>query len=47
MSPAIVDRFEGEYAVMEIDGEMKTIRCCDLPAETREGDVCVWKITVG
>ena len=35
----IVDRFEGEYAVMEIDGVMNIIRRCDIPAETREGDV--------
>lgn len=39
MSQAIVDRMEGEYAVMEIEGVMKTIRRCDLPAEIREGDV--------
>jgi len=35
----IVDRFEGEYAVMEIDGVMNIIRRCDIPTETREGDV--------
>lgn len=36
---AIIDRFEGEYAVVEIEGEFKHIERRKLPAEAREGDV--------
>lgn len=35
----IIDRFEGEYAVVEMDEEMLTIPLCELPAEAKEGDV--------
>jgi hypothetical protein len=38
---AIIDRFEGRYAVVEIDGVMKNIRRQSIPPEAREGDVLV------
>ncbi|MEQ8199805.1 MAG: DUF3006 domain-containing protein [Syntrophomonadaceae bacterium] len=41
MKSAIIDRFEGRYAVVEIDGMMKNIRRQSVPPEAREGDVLV------
>lgn len=41
MKCAIIDRFEGRYAVVEIDGVMKNIRRQSIPPEAREGDVLV------
>ena len=41
MMKAIIDRFEGEYAVLEIQGDIKTIRRSDISNEAREGDVVV------
>jgi hypothetical protein len=35
----IIDRWEGEYAVVEIEGLTQSIPRRDLPAEAREGDV--------
>lgn len=35
----VIDRFEGEYAVLETDGGMKTLPRDMLPAEAREGDI--------
>lgn len=36
----IIDRFEGEYAVVEFEGrQMKDIPRRDLPAGLKEGDV--------
>lgn len=40
MKCAIIDRFEGRWAIVEIDGEMKSIRRQLIP-EAREGDVLV------
>lgn len=37
----IIDRFEGEYAVVEMDEETISIPLCALPAEAKEGDVLV------
>lgn len=44
----VIDRFEGEFAIIEIDGEMKDINRSDVDAEAKEGDVVrldngVWK----
>lgn len=39
MIRGIIDRFEGEYAVIEIEGQMKIIRIDSLPQDVREGDV--------
>ena len=41
MKCAIIDRFEGPSAVVEIDGVMKNIRRQSIPPEAREGDVLV------
>ena len=35
----IIDRFEGEYAVIETDIGMVSIPRTDIPASAREGDV--------
>ncbi len=35
----IIDRIEGEYAVVEIDGEMQEIELAILPKGVAEGDV--------
>ena len=38
----IIDRFEGDYAVVEFDGkEMKDIPRCELTPEAKEGDVII------
>jgi len=49
MTKGIIDRFEGEYAVVEIEGVMNNIKRSDIPADAREGDVIIsdksqWKI---
>ena len=41
MKCAVIDRFEGRWAVVEIDGVMKNIRRQSIPPEAREGDVLV------
>lgn len=38
----VVDRFEGERAVLEVDGEMVDIPRSALPPGTREGDRLRW-----
>ncbi|MBU5675563.1 DUF3006 domain-containing protein [Alkaliphilus sp. MSJ-5] len=35
----ILDRFEGDYAVIEIDGEMVDVERCLVDEEVKEGDV--------
>ena len=35
----IIDRIEGEYAVVEIDGKMQEIELAILPKGVAEGDV--------
>lgn len=38
----IIDRFEGDYAVVEFEGkEMKNVPKNELPVEIKEGDVIV------
>ena len=37
----IIDRFEGETAVIETDGGMIEINVSELPENAREGDVLV------
>ena len=34
----IVDRFEGDWAVLELDGQVFNVPRLLLPAEAREGD---------
>lgn len=38
MATAIIDRFEGELAVLEVDGAQRVVRRSELPADAREGD---------
>ena len=49
MTKGIIDRFEGDCAVVESEGVMNNIKRIDIPAEAREGDVIIfdnsrWKI---
>ena len=37
-----IDRFKGDYVVVEIEGVTNTIKRSDIPAEAREGDVIIW-----
>ncbi|WP_337098672.1 DUF3006 domain-containing protein [Paenibacillus sp. YIM B09110] len=44
----IVDRFEGEYAIIEIDGQMHDVRRDQLEVSVQQGDVvelcgALWK----
>lgn len=43
MIKGIIDRFEGEYAVVEIEGQMKVIHISGIPREAREGDVLIFE----
>lgn len=38
---AIIDRFEGELAILEVDNQYKTVLRTMLPAQAREGDILV------
>ena len=49
MKKGIIDRFEGELAVVEFDDEMKDIPKNKLPKEANVGDVLIFdgdKITI-
>ncbi|QUH21206.1 DUF3006 domain-containing protein [Alkaliphilus sp. B6464] len=37
----ILDRFEGDYAVIEVDGEMVDIERCLVDEKVKEGDVLI------
>lgn len=39
----VIDRFEGDYAVMEIAGRMQNVLRRELPAGSREGDVLAYE----
>ena len=41
MKTGIIDRFEGQYALVEIAGTIRSISRRRLPAEAQEGDVIV------
>jgi hypothetical protein len=41
MRKVIIDRFEGDYAVVEFEGVMKPIMRTDIPDDAREGDLLV------
>lgn len=43
MIRGIIDRFEGEYVAVEIEGVIKIIKRSDIPNEAREGDVLAFK----
>jgi len=49
MKKGIIDRFEGEYAVVEFDGQTEDILKSQLPEDAKIGDTLVFdknKITV-
>lgn len=39
----VVDRFEGERAVLEVDGELVDVPRSALPTGAKEGDVLTWR----
>lgn len=43
MRKGIIDRFEGEYAVIEIDGKTEDILKPELPAEVKAGDSLIFQ----
>ncbi len=43
MRKGIIDRFEGEYAVIEFDGKTEDILKSELPAEIKAGDTLVFE----
>jgi len=49
---AVIDRFEGDLAVLEIDGSIKHVPRYEIPEAAREGDILilwrgVWTIDKG
>lgn len=49
MRKGIIDRFEGEFAVVEIDGQTEDILKSKLPEQAKSGDTLVFsenKITL-
>lgn len=43
MRKGIVDRFEGEYAVIEFDGKAEDVLKSELPAEVKAGDTLIFE----
>ncbi|KAB3529079.1 DUF3006 domain-containing protein [Alkaliphilus serpentinus] len=41
MKRGIIDRFEGVYAIVEIDGAFERIDMKKLPSNAKEGDVII------
>jgi hypothetical protein len=49
MRQGVIDRFEGEYAVIEFDGTTEDILKSELPTEVKVGDSLIFyedKITI-
>lgn len=42
MTKAIIDRFEGDYAILEIEDVMSPIKRSDIPEDAKEGDVLTY-----
>lgn len=42
MTKGTIDRFEGDYAVVEIEGVMHNIKRSYIPADAREGDIIIY-----
>lgn len=42
MIKGIIDRFEDEFVIIEIEDENKVVKRSDIPPEAREGDVLVF-----
>ncbi|MEK4351074.1 DUF3006 domain-containing protein [Paenibacillus sp. FSL R5-0475] len=43
MQKGIIDRFEGEYAVIEFDGKTEDVLRSELPAEVKPGDTLIFE----
>lgn len=43
MRKGIIDRFEGDYAVIEFDGKTEDIHRAELPAEIKAGDSIIFE----
>ncbi|MEK3966266.1 MULTISPECIES: DUF3006 domain-containing protein [Paenibacillus] len=43
MHKGIIDRFEGEYAVVEFEGQTEDILKSILPKEAKSGDTLIFK----
>ncbi|MEK3943572.1 DUF3006 domain-containing protein [Paenibacillus sp. FSL H3-0310] len=43
MRKGIIDRFEGEYAIIEFDGQTEDILRSELPAEIKAGDTLIFE----
>ncbi|OMD94185.1 DUF3006 domain-containing protein [Paenibacillus odorifer] len=43
MQKGIIDRFEGEYAVIEFDGKTEDVLRSELPAEVKAGDTLIFE----
>lgn len=43
MIKGIIDRFESDFAIVEIEGQVKVISKNNIPADAREGDVLVFE----
>ncbi|MEN6460154.1 MAG: DUF3006 domain-containing protein [Syntrophomonas sp.] len=42
MIKGIIDRFEDDLVIIEIEGENKLVKRSDIPPEAREGDIVVF-----
>jgi len=40
----VIDRFEGDYAVLDVDGEMVDFPRRAVPADAKEGTILSWNI---
>ena len=43
MQKGIIDRFEGEYAVVEFDGRTEDVLRSELPAGVKPGDTLIFE----
>ncbi|MEK3658203.1 DUF3006 domain-containing protein [Paenibacillus sp. FSL F4-0236] len=43
MQKGIIDRFEGEYAVIEFDGKTEDVLKSELPPEIKAGDTLIFE----
>jgi hypothetical protein len=39
MTQAVIDRFEGEWVILEVDGQQRTLPRTAVPQDAREGEV--------
>lgn len=43
MRKGVIDRYEGDYAVVEFDGETEDILKSELPEEAKTGDTLIFE----